>query len=85
MTRALTTIRESDRLLFGYVDRRNEDSGELAHSSDLPMNGADLLPTLARLLSMSSNAASASRIPEWEGWAVLGSLLIVFGALARGA
>src|SRR5579859_5641922 len=45
------------------------------------MNLADVPSALARLLSTSSNAEAGPRVPEWEGWAVLGALLLVFGAL----
>src|ERR1700682_5477227 len=45
------------------------------------MNPAVLLSTVVRFLSTSSNSAPTSRVPEWEGWAVLGTLLVVFGML----
>jgi hypothetical protein len=45
------------------------------------VNLSNLLATLSSLFSSSSNAATTTRIPEWQGWAVLGTLLFAFGAL----
>ena len=45
------------------------------------MNLADLLATLSRQFSSSSNLAATTRMPEWQGWVVLGALLVVFGIL----
>src|SRR5438067_439860 len=45
------------------------------------MSPADLLATLSRQLSSSSGAAGTPAVPEWQGWLVLGGLLLIFGAL----